>query len=160
MDDMANRMVADVLRRIGQSLDILGESRFRILAYYRAADSISQLGQDVAEIWRAGQLEELPGVGEAIAKKIDELLRTGHLHYYEQLQAQVPPGVVDMLAIPGVGPKTARILWRELGLESIEDVRAAAESGKLRSLPGLGPKSEARLLEGLRELSRARVTDG
>ena len=159
MNDMANRMVIDVLRRIGQSLDILGESRFRILAYYRAADSIEQLGQDLADIWRAGQLEELPGVGEAIAKKIDELLRTGHLHYYDQLQAQVPPGVVDMLTIPNVGPKTARMLWREAGLESVDSVRTAAESGRLRSIPGLGPKSEAKILAGVKELSTARSGD-
>jgi DNA polymerase (family 10) len=160
MDNMTNRMVAGVLRRIGQSLDILGESRFRILAYYRAAESIEQLGEDVAEIWRAGQLEELPGVGRAIAKKVEELLRTGHLHYYDQLQAQVPAGVVDMLDIPGVGPSTARILWREAGLQTVEDVQVAAQSGRLRSLPGLGPKSESRLLEGLKELARARVGDG
>lgn len=156
MDNTANQMAAAILRRIAQSLDILGESRFRILAYYRAAETIEQLGQDLADVWRSGQIEELPGVGEAIAKKIDELLRTGHLQYYDQLQAQVPSGVVDMLTIPGVGPKTARILWREAGLESIEEVRIAAEGGRLRSLPGLGAKSEAKILEGVRQLSKDR----
>jgi len=91
-------------------------------------------------------------VGEALASKLDELLRTGHLAYYERLQAQVPSGVMELLTIPGVGPKTARLLWREAGLESAAEVKRAAESGALRSLPGLGARSESKILAGVQAL--------
>lgn len=149
-----NEQVVELLRRIGDMLDILGEDRYRVLAYRRAADNIETLGQDVAELWQAGQLRDIPGVGEALAKKLDELLRTGRLDYYERLQAQVPPGVVDMLAIPDVGPKRVRLLWQEAGLTSISEVKAAAQAGELRRLPGLGAKSEARILAGIEALAR------
>ncbi|MDH7485402.1 MAG: DNA polymerase/3'-5' exonuclease PolX [Anaerolineae bacterium] len=151
---LTNREVASLLRRIGDILDILGEDRFRVQAYRRAADNIEALGQDLADLWRAGQLQEIPGVGKALAEKLDELLRTGRLGYYERLQAQVPEGVVDMLAIPEVGPRTARLLWQQAGLTSIAEVKAAAEAGKLRQLPGLGAKSEANILAGIEALAR------
>ena len=89
---MTNLEIAEILRRIGDMMDILGENRFKVVAYRRAADSISHLGQDIRVYWRAGTLEEIPGVGKAIAEKIDELLVTGHLEFYERLQDQVPPG--------------------------------------------------------------------
>ena len=149
-----NEQVVELLRRIGDMLDILGEDRYRVLAYRRAADNIETLGQDVAEFWQAGQLRDIPGVGEALAKKLDELLRTtGRLDYYERLQAQVPRDVVDMLAIPDVGPKRVRLLWQEAGLTSISEVKAAAQAGELRKLPGLGAKSEARILAGIEALT-------
>jgi len=149
-----NREVAELLRRIGDILDILGENRYRVMAYRRAADNIEALGQDITDLWRAGQLREVPGVGEALAKKLDELFRTGRLGYYERLRAQVPSGVVEMLAIPEVGPKTARLLWQEAGLTTIAAVKAAAEAGELRKLPGLGAKSEANILAGIEALAR------
>ena len=147
-----NREVGALLRRIGDMLDILGEERFRVQAYRRAADNIEPLGEEIGDLWRAGRLREIPGVGEALAKKLDELLRTGRLEYYERLQAQVPPGVVELLDIPDVGPKTARLLWQEAGLTSVAEVKAAAEAGKLRHLPGLGAKSEANILAGIEAL--------
>jgi len=150
-----NRDVVALLRRIGDMLDILGEDRFRVQAYRHAADNVESLGQEIADLWRAGRLQEVPGVGEALAKKLDELLRTGRLEYYERLQAQVPSGVVEMLAIPDVGPRTARLLWQEAGLTSIAAVEAAAEAGKLRALPGLGARSEANILAGVKALARA-----
>ena len=152
-----NREVAELLRRIGDILDILGENRYRVMAYRRAADNIEALGQDITDLWREGRLREIPGVGEALAKKLDELLRTGRLGYYERLQAQVPPGVVEMLAIPEVGPKTARLLWQEAGLTTIAEVKAAAEAGELRKLPGLGAKSEANILAGIEALARRKT---
>jgi DNA polymerase (family 10) len=93
-------------------------------------------------------------VGEALAKKLDELLRTGHLGYYEGLKEEIPPGVVAMLAIPNVGPKTAKLLYERLGLMSVADVEQAAREGKLRDLPGLGAKSEANILAGIEALHR------
>jgi DNA polymerase (family 10) len=151
---MTNREIAEFLKRIGDMLDILGENRFKVLAYRRASDNILNLGQDIHTYWQAGTLQEIPGVGQAIAEKIDELLTTGHLEFYERLQDQVPTGVVSLLEIPDVGPKTAKLLWEELGLQSVAEVEAAARSGQLQGLPGLGAKSETKILAGIEALHR------
>jgi len=151
---MTNREIADVFRRIGDMLDILGENRFKVLAYRRAADNILNLGQDIRSYWQAGTLQEISGIGQAIAQKIDELLTTGHLEFYERLQDQVPPGVVSLLEIPDVGPKTAKLLWEKMGLQSVSEVEEAARSGQLRQLPGLGARSETKILAGIEALHR------
>jgi DNA polymerase (family 10) len=132
---MTNREIAEFLKRIGDMLDILGENRFKVLAYRRAADNILNLGQDIHTYWQAGTLQEIPGVGQAIAEKVDELLTTGQLEFYERLQDQVPTGVVSLL-------------------ESVAEVEAAARSGQLQGLPGLGAKSEAKILAGIEALYR------
>jgi DNA polymerase (family 10) len=151
---MTNREIADILRNIGDMLDILGENRFKVLAYRRAADNIMNLGQDLRSFWQAGTLQEISGIGPAIAAKIEELLTTGHLEFYERLQDDVPAGVVSLLAIPDVGPKTAKLLWQQLGLQSVADVEKAAQAGALRDLPGLGARSEAKILAGIQALHR------
>jgi DNA polymerase (family 10) len=151
---MTNRDLAEFLKRIGDMLDILGENRFKVLAYRRAAENILNLGQDIRTYWQAGTLQEIPGVGQAIADKIDEILTTGRLEFYERLQDQVPAGVVSLLEIPDVGPKTAKLLWENMGLQSVAEVEAAARSGQLQQLPGLGAKSEAKILAGIEALHR------
>jgi DNA polymerase (family 10) len=151
---MTNQEIANVFTQIGDMMDILGENRFKVLAYRRAAENILNLGQDIRAYWQAGTLQEIPGIGPAIADKIDELLTTGRLEFYERLQDQVPAGVVSLLQIPDVGPKTAKLLWEELGLQSVAEVEAAARSGQLQALPGLGAKSEARILAGIQALHR------
>jgi DNA polymerase (family X) len=151
---MTNQEIADILRHIGDILDILGENRFKVIAYRRAADNVLNLGRDLRSYWQAGNLEEIPGIGPAIATKIEELLTTGRLEYYERLQDDVPAGVVSLLEIPEVGPKTARMLWEALGLQSVPEVEAAARSGRLRDLPGLGARSEAKILAGIEALYR------
>ncbi len=151
---MTNREIAAIFQRIGDMLDILGENRFKVLAYRRAAENILHLGQDIRTYWQAGTLQEIPGIGPAIEEKIDELLTTGRLEYYERLEDQVPAGVVSLLAIPDVGPKTAKLLWERLGLQSVAEVEEAARAGKLRTLPGLGAKSEAKILAGIESLHR------
>lgn len=151
---MTNREIANVFKRIGDMMDILGENRFKVLAYRRAADNILSLGQDIRAYWQAGTLQEIPGIGKAIADKIDELLTTGRLEFYERLEDRMPPGVVSLLEIPDVGPKTARRLWEELGLQSVAEVEAAARAGKLRTLKGMGAKSEGKILDGIEVLYR------
>jgi DNA polymerase (family 10) len=151
---MNNREIADIFKRIGDILDIQGENRFKVLAYRRAAESILNLGQDLRAYWQAGTLQEIPGIGPAIAEKTEELLTTGRLEFYEQLQDQVPTGVVSLLEIPDVGPKTAKLLWEELGLQSVAELEEAARAGQLRGLPGLGAKSEAKILAGIEALHR------
>jgi len=151
---MNNRQVADILYDIADMLEIKGEIIYKSIAYRRAADNILNLGRDINDVWRDGKLREIPGVGEALAKKLDELLRTGRLGYYEGLREEIPPGVVAMLAIPDVGPKTANLLYERLGLMSVADVGRAGREGKLRDLPGLGVKSEANILAGIEALHR------
>ncbi|MGQ9681172.1 MAG: DNA polymerase/3'-5' exonuclease PolX [Anaerolineae bacterium] len=151
---MDNRQAAGVLLQIADMLDIKGEVVYKSLAYRRAAQSILDLGRDINEVWVEGGLRQIPGVGDALALKLDELLRTGRLQYLEELQDEVPAGVVSLLAIPDVGPKTAKLLWERLGATSIADVEQAARAGKLRELPGLGKRSEERILEGIRSLNQ------
>ena len=151
---MDNRRVADILYDIADLLEIKDEIIYKAVAYRRAADNILNLGRDINDVRRDGELREIPGVGEALAKKLDELLRTGRLEYYEGLKEETPPGVVDMLAIPDVGPKTAKLLYERLGLTSVADVERAARESKLRGLPGLGVKSEANILAGIKVLHR------
>lgn len=151
---MTNREIADIFARIGDMMDILGENRFKVLAYRRAAENIANLGVDLRTFWSSGTVQEIPGIGKAIAEKIDELLSTGRLSYYERLQDDVPVGVVSLLSIPDVGPRTAKLLWDELGLQGVAEVEAAARQGLLRTLPGLGEKSERRILAGIEALNR------
>jgi len=151
---MTNREIADTFEQIGDMMDILGENRFKVLAYRRASENILNLGQDIRAYWQAGTLQEIPGIGPAIAEKIDELLSTGQLAFYDRLQDQVPSGVVSLLQIPDVGPKTAKLLWEELGLQSVAEVEAAGRAGQLQALPGMGAKSEAKILAGIEALNR------
>ena len=151
---VTNEDVARVLDRIGDILEIQGENRFRVLGYRRGAESIRSLNRDLNQVWQAGELQSLPGVGEALAKKIDELLRTGRLAYVEKLEEQVPAGVVALTTIPDVGPAKARAMWERLGITSIEEAEAAARAGRLRDLSGFGAKTEARILAGIETLHR------
>ena len=151
---MTNHEVAALLRRIADMLDIKGEVIYKSLAYRKAADNVDALGVDINAVRRQGKLREIPGVGEALQKKLDELLGTGRLGYYEDLQAEVPEGVVELLTIPEVGPRKARLLWEKLGVQSVADAERAARAGKLRDLPGLGERSEQRILEGIESLQR------
>ena len=149
---MHNQQVADLLSRIADMLDVLGENPYKGIAYRRAADQIAHLGEDIAQVWERGELRAIPGVGEALAKKLDELLSTGRLQYYERLQEQVPVGVLDLLAIPDVGPKTAKLLWEHLGVTSVGEAEQAARAGKIRTLPGMAARSEERILQGIKLL--------
>ncbi len=151
---MTNHEVAELLRLIADMLEIKGEVVYKSLAYRKAADNIEALGHDINDLWRQGALRQIPGIGEALEKKLNELLSTGRLGYLEDLREQVPVGVVSLLSIPDVGPRTAKLLWKELGALSVADVERAARAGQLRDLPGLGARSEQRILEGIESLYR------
>jgi len=153
-EKLSNQQIADVFREIADLLEIKGDVVYKIIAYRKAADSISELGEDIYPIWEAGKLTDIPGVGSAIAKKIDELLRTGNLEYLEKLETEVPPSLIELLHVPDVGPKKAALFWHEAGITNLEELKEAAESGRLRNLPGMGKKSEERILAGIQALSR------
>ena len=135
-------------------LAIRGENYHRIMAYRRAAENVAALGRPLEEIWRAGELEAIPGIGKTLAAKIDELMRTGRLGAYEKLKAQVPEGVVALLQIPDVGPRRAALFWKELGITGIEPLEKAAREGRLQALPGMGARSEEKVLAGIELLKR------
>jgi DNA polymerase (family X) len=154
MPKMTNQQLADTFKLIADLLEIKGEVIYKILAYRRAADSLSNLGQDVNEIWKQGKLLEIDGVGKAIAEKIDELLSTGKLGFLEKLEGEVPPGLAGLLQVPDLGPKKVALFWKQLDITNVTDLEAAARSGKLRGLPGMGEKSEAKIIAGIESLSR------
>jgi DNA polymerase (family 10) len=154
MVEMDNRELADTFTLIANLSEIKGEIIYKTLAYRKAAESLMDLGRDVNEVWREGTLQEIPGVGKAIAEKIDELLRTGRLEFLEKLKKEVPPSLAEWLQVPGLGPKKVALIWKELGITSLPELEQAARQGKLRGLPGMGEKSEALILAGIESLGR------
>lgn len=146
---MDNAQVAEVFERIADLLELQGENIFRIRAYREAARQIASLASDIKELWRSNRLQEIPGVGQAIAEKIDELLSTGRLRYLEELEARFPPGLVEMMRIPGVGPKRAMALFEKLGVSSVDELEQAAREGRIRTIPGFGVKTEQNILAGI-----------
>jgi len=151
---MNNRQLADTFSLIGNLCEIKGEVIYVILAYRKAAESLMALPREASEYWKEGKLREIPGVGKAIAEKIDELLTTGKLEFLENLKREVPEELADWLAVPGLGPKKIAMIWKTLDITALSDLETAAREGKLRSLPGMGAKSENAILEGIASLAR------
>ena len=128
---LTNAELGRIFHEIGDMLEIKGELVFKTVAYHRAADVIERSPVDLVAAYRAGTPPRLPGVGPAIGEKLAELARSGHLAFYDRLATEVPPGLLVILQIPGIGPKTVRQLHAELGIASVEDLAAAAEAGRL-----------------------------
>jgi DNA polymerase (family X) len=154
MATMTNQQLANIFRTIADLLEIKGENIYKILAYRKAADSLSDLGQNIDEIWKQGKLTEVDGVGKAIAEKIDELLTTGHLGFLEKLEAEMPLSLAELLKVPDLGPKKVALFWKQLGITNLSELEGAARSGKIRTLPGMGDKSEAKIIAGIESLGR------
>ncbi len=154
MGKVSNQEVASIFAMIGDMLEIKGESIHRILAYRRAAETVANLPRDLNAVYEEGKLTELPGIGETLAEKITELLTTGQLEFFNRLAEEIPPGVIQMLHVPGLGPKKAARFWKELGITTLDQLREAAGAGKLRTMSGMGAKSEAAILEGIEALAR------
>jgi DNA polymerase (family 10) len=151
---MTNSEVADTLALMGDMLQILEANRFRVIAFQNAAEAVRELSQPIQSLHAEGRLRDIPNVGAGIAGLISELLDHGVVEEIEELKAQVPIGVVEMMQVPDMGPKKARRLWQELNLTSIPELKAAAEAGQLRSLKGFGEKSEQKILKGIELLAR------
>jgi DNA polymerase (family 10) len=151
---MNNRQLADTFTLIANLLEIKGEIIYKTLAYRKASESLMGLGREASEYWKDGKLEDIPGVGKAIAEKIDELLRTGKLEFLEKLKKEVPPDLATWLSVQSLGPKKIAMIWKTFGITTLAELEAAAKEGKLRDLPGMGSKSETAILEGIASLGR------
>jgi DNA polymerase (family 10) len=149
-----NQELAELFQKIADLLDIKGEIIYKTLAYRKASEGLAELDRDIYDVWREGKLGEVPGVGKAIAEKIDELLSTGKLGFLENLEQEVPPTLVDLLQVPDVGPKKVALFWTQAGITTLPELEAAAQQGRLRNLPGMGEKSEAKILTGIEALKR------
>ena len=146
---MRNDEVARVFARIADLLKLKGESGFRVRSYQCAARSIEHWAISVEQLAREGRLKSMPGVGDAIAKKIEWLVKTGRLAFYDRLAAELSPGIEHLLAMPGIGPKTALAVVHHLQMNTIQDLEAAGEDGRLASLPQFGDKAAENLLRPL-----------
>ncbi len=146
---MKNQEIADLFNAIGDMLDILGEDRFRVISYHRAARAIEGLTTDLRDFVQEGRLPEIVGIGAALSEKITEYVTTGKITYYEELRGKFPPGVLDLLRVPGVGPKKVQILWQQLGITDLDTLQNACETHRLRRLKGFGEKTEANILHGI-----------
>src|SRR6056297_543151 len=149
-----NIEIANIFDNIASILKIKNENRFKIRAYERVAATIENFPMEVETIYRAGQLDEIPGVGEAIAKKIEELIETGKLEYYENLKKSIPSGVLELLKVSEVGPRKAKLFYEELGIDNVDKLEKAAREHKLENLPGMGKKAEENILRGIELYNR------
>jgi DNA polymerase (family 10) len=146
---MTKDEVADALDEIGTLLELKGENAFRTNAYHNAARLIQNLPGDLKQLVTDGKLEEVRGIGEALALKITTLVNTGALPYLEDLRASVPSGLVVMLRLPGLGPKKVKALYENLQIDSIDKLKIACESGEVAKQKGFGAKTQAKILEGI-----------
>ena len=151
---MKNQLVADVLYQIADLLDIKGEIFFKTRAYRMAAQKIETLDEDIETVVKENRLRDIPGVGEALAKKIKELVETGKLEYFEKLKKEIPPELLKMLDISGLGPKKIAAVYNKLGIKTIEELRKAAQKGKLRDLEGFGEITEKNILRGIQLMDK------
>ncbi len=146
-----NAQVAEQFDLLADLLELDGEQQFRVLAYRRAADQIRSAGSPIAQLALDGHAKDLPGIGQTIESKIVQIVNTGEIEALTKRKAQIPAGVAEFLRLPALGPKTARRIWHELGITTLEELRQAAEAERLRTLPGLGAKTEERILKALDE---------
>jgi DNA polymerase (family X) len=153
---MADKIaVARALRELGMLLEVKGENPFKVRAYENGARTLEELPGNLDEVVAAGTLTELPGIGEALAKKIEELARTGRLPLLEKIRAELPAGIGELLRIPDLGPKKIAALLAALGIGSVAELEAACRDGRVREVKGFGEKTEKKILEGIHRMRTA-----
>jgi len=151
---MKNQLVADILYQIADLLDLKGEIFFKTRAYRMAAQTIEVYDEDIENVSKDGRLQEISGIGEALAKKITEIVNTGHLEYFEKLKKEIPASLLEMLNISGLGPKKVSALYKNLNIKTIEELRKACIDGKLRNLEGFGEITERNILRGIQLMQK------
>lgn len=150
---MENRKVARIFQEIGDVLELMGENRFRYLSYHRAAQIIDNLNQDVRVIYDQDpkQFLEIPGIGKDLSAKIIEILETGQCQFHQQLLSRFKKGLLELLTLRTMGPKKVKRFYELLGIDTIQKLKKAAETGELAKLPGMGEKSQAEILKAIED---------
>ena len=147
---MVNQQIAQKFYKTADLLEIMGENPFRVRAYRNAARTIESLGRDLSEMVAQGEdLTKLPGIGKDLAQKIQEIIETGTFQKLKELEEEVPPGLIELLKVEGLGPKRIKTLYDTLGITSLEELREAAQKGEISKLPGFGKKLEQTILKGV-----------
>ncbi|NTW60096.1 MAG: DNA polymerase III, partial [Nitrospirae bacterium] len=150
---MKNQQIADIFNEIAELLELKNENVFRIRAYRRAAQNIGDLSKDVASL-SYEELEAVPGIGKDLAAKVREFLETGRIAKHEELKAEAPGGLLELLRVPGLGPKKAKLLSDKLKVKGIDELEAAVRAGRLSGLPGIQKRTEENILKGIELLKR------
>ncbi len=149
---MENKSIADIFTEIADILDIQGENPFRVRSYRNAARTIADMSQSVPALVKAGEkLDEIPGIGKSLEEKIEEIVATGRCRFLEELRAKVPAGLTELLKLEGLGPKKVKLLYDELGVDSVDRLEKAAQAGRLRDLAGMGVKTEEKVLKSVEQ---------
>ncbi len=152
---MKNKELADIFDKWADILEFMGDNPYHIRAYRNAARLIRDLSEDIEVLAREGKLSSLPGIGQRLQAKILEFLRTGKIEEFEKLKSKVPDTIFTLLDIPGVGPKTVKLLYDKLGIRSLEDLKRAIERGDLLKLPGFGVKKVEKIRKGIELLEKS-----
>ena len=150
---MDKKQIISILNEIGTILELQGENPFKARAYYNAARTLETLPGDVVELIKSGEIAQVKGIGKALSDKLSKLVLEGRLPYYEELKQSVPPGLFEMLKIPGMGPKKVKAVYDTLGIDSLGALEYACKENRLRDLPGFGEKTQEKILKGI-ELRR------
>ena len=152
---MKNRDIAELFERIADALEIEGETGFKVVAYRKGARVLRDLTEDVAAVAAEGRLRSIPGIGEGLAKKVDEYLRTGRMAKHDEVMAKVPEGLLALLEVQGLGGKTVHLLRDKLGITGLDGLERAIADGSLAKLPGMGEKKVANIRKGLEAREKA-----
>ncbi|MDI6792985.1 MAG: DNA polymerase/3'-5' exonuclease PolX [bacterium] len=147
---MKNQQVAAIFQRLGDILEIKGENQFKVNAYRKATRLISDLTEDIEVVWREGRLTKIPGIGKGIAERIGEYLETGEITTYEEAKREIPEGLVDLLNIHDIGPKTLALAFKKLGVRDLQDLKEVVNDGRLAALPGMGEKKTDNIRRGIK----------
>lgn len=153
---MKNHLIAGIFKEIAVILEMKDENIFRVRSYERAARNIESMPEDIELLVEEDRVKDIPGVGKDLEAKIKEIASTGKLRFLDELKKDIPQGIIDMLDIPGVGPKTAKMLYEKLGIVDLVMLERMVHAGKIRDLPGMKKKAEENILRGLETLKRGR----
>jgi DNA polymerase (family 10) len=152
-----NSEVVEQLELLADMLELEGTETFRLLAYRRAAQRVRESGGSIAQMALDGRAKELQGIGKTIEEKIVQIVETGEIEALTKRRQRIPADVVAFMRLPGLGPKTARRIWQELGVSTLGELREAAQQERLRTLSGLGPKVEQNVLRALKEQAKPKA---
>ena len=149
IDEFTNHDIAQLFGAIADLMEILGEDRFRVIAYRRAASAVTDTPLVITQLYQQQHLDHVEGLSKGMAEKIAELFVTGDIEYYSRLKERMPVGVRELLRVPHIGPRTAGRLYNEVGITGLADLRDAIDSGRLVQIKGIGARTVAGIREGI-----------